>query len=251
VTGLLASPYNASERMLAPGAGALHLWFCHRDMFAESEFFQREVLSRYAGVAPQELKFTRGSYGKPALSSPHLPIAFNHSDSRDRMVLAVSAGAAIGVDLEYCDYERDVEKLARRSYSDAEVRGILACTGPERVSRFYDYWTLKEATIKAAGGSLGRELENTHFDLTDSVHHPDELAPGRIAAVSSNLKQQAWFALLQPFAGYRLALCCVASRDFSAGIAEYHWPQESPQTQPPRLLAVSSIDNKFAGVDRL
>jgi phosphopantetheinyl transferase len=251
VIGLSARKSSASEIMLAPGVGELHLWFCHRDMFCESEPFQREVLSRYADVAPEDLKFTRGSHGKPALSFPHLPIVFNHSDSRDRMVLAVSTGNAIGVDLEYCDRKRDIEKLARRYFSDSEVGRLLACEEPERVARFYDYWTLKEATIKAAGGSLGQELENTRFDLTDSVHYEDELTPGCITPLSSTLKGQAWFALLQPFDDYRLALCCLASQEFTTGVLGYYWPRRLPEAQPLTLLAVSSSDEKPAGIASL
>lgn len=217
-------------------------------MASGSEPFQRKVLSRYAGVPPQDLKFTRGGNGKPALSSPHLPIAFNLSHSGDRMVLAISAGPAIGVDLEYCDPGRDILKLARRSFSNIELRALLNCEGLDRVYRFYDYWTLKEATVKAAGASLGLELESTCFELADLADQAGEPVPARITPVASALNESAWFALLQPFDGYRLALCCVASQDYAAGLLEYHWPKELPEAQSLRLLAVSSLDEKPAGI---
>lgn len=232
--------------MSAPGEGELHLWFCRRELVAGSEPFQREVLSRYAGVAPIDLNFARGPHGKPALSSPHLPIAFNLSNCRDQLVIAISSGAAVGVDLEYCDPRRDVEKLAQRFFSATEVLQMSACAGAPKVDRFYDYWTLKEAAIKATGGSLGRELESTSFGLTESVGLAEECTPGSITALTSPVEGTAWFGLLQPFEEYRLAICCIAADDFSAGILQFDWPHDTPQMCPPRLLATSSVDSKTA-----
>lgn len=230
--------------MLAPGDGELHLWFCRQQAFSESELFQREVLSRYAGVAPGELSFTRGPNGKPALLSPQLSIAFNLSNCRDRLVLAISAGGWVGVDLEYCDRQRDVEKLARRYFSDGELRQLHACAGPQQMYRFYDYWTLKEAAIKASGGSLGLELENTSFDLTEPACHEDKGRLGCITALTSTIEGPAWFGLLQPFDDYRLAICCVAAQDFSDGIWQFDWPQKTPGARSIKLLAASKVDKK-------
>lgn len=251
MTGLSARKSSASDTVLAPGDGELHLWFCRQETFSESEPFQREVLSRYAGVAPGELRFTRGPNGKPALLSPHLPIAFNLSNCRDRLVLAVSAGCAVGVDLEYCDRRRDVEKLARRYFSAAELRHLHACAGLAQIYRFYDYWTLKEAAIKASGGSLGRELENTSFDLTEPACHQGEGPPGRITSLTSTIEGRAWFGLLQPFDDYRLAICCVASQDFSAGIRQFNWPQKNSEACSIKLLAASNADETTAEVASL
>lgn len=233
--------------MLAPGDGELHLWFHRQQVFAGSESFQREVLSRYAGMAPADLEFTKGPNGKPALSLPHLPIAFNVSNCRDRHVLVVSAGCAVGVDLEYCDPRRDIERLARRWFSDAELHQLRACAGPRQLYRFYDYWTLKEAAIKAAGGSLGRELENTSFDLTEPACLDEEFTPGCITALTSTIEGRAWFGLLQPFEDYRLAICCVAPQDFSAGVWRFDWPLDTPEVPSIRLLAASRVDKKTAG----
>ena len=247
MTGLSARKSSASDAVLAPGDGELHLWFHRQQGFAGSESFQREVLSRYAGVAPADLEFTKGPNGKPALSHPHLPIAFNVSNCRDRQVLAVSDGCAVGVDLEYCDPRRDIERLARRYFSVGELHQLRSCAGTRQLYRFYDYWTLKEAAIKAGGGSLGRELESTSFDLTDTACPGDEVTPGCITALTSAIEGQAWFGLLQPFDDYRLAICCVASQDFSAGVCRFDWPVDTPKAPSIRLLAASGIDRITAG----
>ena len=246
MTGLSARKSSASNALLAPGDGELHLWFHRQQEFAGSESFQREVLSRYAGVAPADLEFTKGPNGKPALSFPHLSIAFNVSNCRDRQVLAVSAGCAVGVDLEYCDPRREVERLARRYFSAGELHQLLSCADARQLYRFYDYWTLKEAAIKAGGGSLGRELENTSFDLTEPACLDEEFTPGCITALTSAIEGRAWFGLLQPFEDYRLAICCVASQDFATGIRQFNWPQKNSEACSIKLLAASDADKNTA-----
>lgn len=241
MTGLSVRKFSASDPVPVPGDGELHLWFGHQALIADSESFQREVLSRYAGVAPVDLSFVKGPHGKPALLFPQRSIAFNLSHSGNRLVLVISGGAAVGVDLEYCDPRRDVEKLARRFFSDTELCQLRACTGTGKIHRFYDYWTLKEAAIKAGGGSLGRELEATTFALTEPAGPVDGSKPGSITPLSPMLKGRAWFGLLQPFVGYRLAICCLAGEDFSRGIRQFFWPHGGPEAPPFELLARSGV----------
>jgi phosphopantetheine--protein transferase-like protein len=231
--------------MIIPGEGELHLWFCRRDKALGSDGFLREVVSCYLGIAPQQLSFTRGRHGKPALASPAHPIAFNLTDSRDWTALAVSGGADIGADLEYCDRGREVLKLARRCFSPAEVDQLLACDGPQRVDCFYDHWTLKEAAIKATGGSLARELEGTGFELAYPAQESEPGVIGRITALKPAAATPAWYCLLQPFENYRLALCCIAPHDFTLGLRLFEWPCTAPRSYPQSLMAVSAPPEMF------
>lgn len=180
-----------------------------------SDEFQRSVVSRYAAANPGQLRFSRGPQGKPALAAPALQLDFNLSHSGDWLALVVSGGMAVGVDLEYCDARRDVLKLASRFFCAAELADLQACDTAGRSSRFYDYWTLKEAHIKAVGGSLGRELESTGFTLRYPVAAVGSAAPGRIVPHSPVAAEPAWYCLLQPIDHYRLALCCIAPGDSS------------------------------------
>jgi hypothetical protein len=125
---------------------------------------------------------------------------------------------AVGVDLEYCDTRRDVLKLAGRFFCAAELADLQACDATGRSSRFYDYWTLKEARIKAIGGSLGRELESTGFALRYPVAAAGSVAPGCIAPLAPLAAEPAWYCLLQPVDHYRLAICCMAPGDSSPGL---------------------------------
>jgi 4'-phosphopantetheinyl transferase len=197
------------------------------------------VLSGYGGAAPAQLHITRGRYGKPGLAAPVLPLAFNLSRSGDWFAMAVSNGAAVGVDLEYCDMGRDVLRLARRFFFPLELAELQACAARERVSRFYDYWTLKEAHIKAGGGALGHELEATGF----SLRYPDTAAGrrgiGRIAALAP--VASAWYGLLQPVADYRLALCCRSPRALACGVRLFERSEGAPIERRFALRAVSLL----------
>lgn len=206
---------------MPPAAGELHVWLGRRETVTDSDHFLRGVLSRYAGASAAQLGFTRGPHGKPALVFPRLGLDFNLSHSGDWLAMAISDGAAVGVDLQYCEAGRDVLRLARRFFSPAELadlqgRGVAECS-----DRFYDYWTLKEARIKAAGGAIGRDLHRSRFALRDHGPACDNAAVGSIIALGPDSAAGAWYGLFRPLDDYRLALCCHAPREFAAGLSAF------------------------------
>ena len=207
MTASSARTSSDSNALITLGAEDLHLWLCRREAVAGSAHFRREVLSRYASVAPADWRFTTGAHGKPALANPPAPLFFNLSDSGGWLALAVSSGAAVGLDLEYTDPRRQVLKLARRCFSPVELAELQRCVGPDRVARFYDYWTLKEAGIKARGGSLALELESTGFGLTFPAGGNTPGPVGTITALAPERGMIDFYCLLDPAVSHRLALC--------------------------------------------
>jgi len=240
VTAPSARKSSGCSTLAPPGPGELHLWLGPRAGVDNSDVFLRSVLANYTETAPEQLRITRGAQGKPALCWPALPLDFNLSGSGDWLAMAVSDGAAVGIDIQYCDSGREVMTLARRFFRDEEVAQLQACTPMQRSDRFYDYWTLKEAHIKAAGGSLGLQLESTGFLLRYPQAATSDRATGSIAPLVSATATAAWYGLLQPFANYRLALCCQSPRDFSAGIRLCDLPGSGYSVEQPfELRAVS------------
>jgi 4'-phosphopantetheinyl transferase len=59
----------------------------------------RQLLAHYTGRRPRELRFTAGNGGKPRLRATP-PVSFDRSYSGEIALIAVSAGAEIGVDVE-------------------------------------------------------------------------------------------------------------------------------------------------------
>jgi 4'-phosphopantetheinyl transferase len=174
---------------------------------ANSDQFKRQLLSRYASVAPADWRFSRGEHGKPGLLDSPRPLDFNLSHSGDWLACAITAGTAVGLDIEYCDPDRDVLKLARRFFQTHEIAALQACNREEQTARFYDYWTLKEARVKARGEALGQGLESAGFHLGFCSGAEGVTGPGEIRGDPDDLATQAYYCLLDPVAGHRLAIC--------------------------------------------
>lgn len=129
----------------------------------------RATLSRYAGVPPEAFRFETNAHGRPEIVAPERAreLRFNLSHTRGLAVLLVARGREVGVDVE--DRERDGKLIdvADRFFSPYEVRALHALPEPERLDRFFFYWTLKESYIKARGMGLAIPLSQFSFLLDE------------------------------------------------------------------------------------
>jgi 4'-phosphopantetheinyl transferase len=128
----------------------------------------RSVLSNYSDVAPSNWHFAVNAYGKPSIAARHAAegrVEFNVSHTDGLVVLGVACERAIGVDVENLRAcEVDIE-IANRYFAPAEVAALLALRREQQQRRFFEYWTLKEAYIKARGTGLALPLNLFAFDL--------------------------------------------------------------------------------------
>lgn len=137
----------------------------HRDAYVVAHGMLRRILSGYCdGQSAEELVFTVGEYGKPALE--HSTIEFNLSHSGDYALLAVSRGGSVGVDIERWNAEIEHLDLAHHCFSPAERRALqgLDAVKEELVGGFFAAWSRKEAYLKARGDGVAHGLD--HFDVT-------------------------------------------------------------------------------------
>ncbi len=127
----------------------------------------RTVLSQYANVKPNDWMFTKNQYGKPSVAKEHgLPhLQFNISHTDKLIVCAVLMDNEIGVDVEYTLRPGETIAVADRFFSKKEVGDLMMLPEEDQRSRFFDYWTLKEAYIKACGMGLTIPLNDFSFDL--------------------------------------------------------------------------------------
>ncbi len=129
--------------------------FEHQRDFVAARAVLRSCLAQYADCDPKALVFTYGSHGKPMLQD-YPELQFNLSHSQGRALIGVTRGKAIGVDLELVREMPTMLAIAKRFFMPSEYEAILRVSEGLRSRRFFEYWTCKEAYLKATGAGLGQ-----------------------------------------------------------------------------------------------
>jgi len=138
-----------------------------RAEFLTGRWLIRTTLGLRLGLSPTEVPICIGEHGalhlRPGTGDEDL--RFNLSHTRGLVALAIAAGRAVGVDVE--DRERQSGRLAiaERFFAPGEVAALRQVTPEQAFDRFLDYWTLKEAYIKARGLGLAIPLKRFAFEL--------------------------------------------------------------------------------------
>jgi 4'-phosphopantetheinyl transferase len=191
----------------------------------------RTVLSRYVSIHPKEWVFTANAYGRPEivnLQAKEVCLDFNIAHTHGLIVLGVTKRRALGVDVENFR-ARDVSiDIADRYFAPQEIAVLTAAPPDQRKYRFFEYWTFKEAYIKARGMGLSLPLDKISF------HYPDDR--GVEITIDPKLADDSarWqFWQFRPGAEYLVAICA-----------------ERVDAQSPRLIVRRVIptlsENRFA-----
>ncbi len=150
----------------------------HQQRSLISRGILRALLGRYLQTDPASLKFDYEAHGKPVLSlSPGWPnLQFNLAHSQDLVAYAIAVNHPVGIDVEYQRPMTDITEIAQRFFSKSEQQALQRLSGEVQKAAFFDYWTGKEAVLKATGqGLVG--LSNVEISLPDcSLHLQGDLA---------------------------------------------------------------------------
>lgn len=103
-------------------------------------------------------------YKKPYLLNQNL--FFNISHSKDMIAIVIS-DMECGVDIEYIDYNRDVDKLKNKVLSKKELNTYII--RKEKIKYFYSIWTKKEAYFKKKGKGIELNMLNKDIPLEGIV----------------------------------------------------------------------------------
>jgi 4'-phosphopantetheinyl transferase len=144
----------------------------HRHAYLVTRALVRSVLSCYVDIAPSAWCFSVNEYGKPALMAGQttLPLQFNVSHTEGMIVCAVVLTHDIGVDVECLQKKHAVLKLANYCFAPQEYNDVASLSADKQSKRFFEYWTLKEAYIKARGMGLALPLDKFAFSVTQPEH---------------------------------------------------------------------------------
>lgn len=120
----------------------------------------RLELAAKLNLTPEELKFEYSEEGKPSTSHK---ISFNVSHTKDYLALVIADNIIeLGIDIEKIDIQRDIDKLARKVFTQEELLEYANLTlknGDEKCKFFFQKWSIKEAILKAMGSGLLNPME--------------------------------------------------------------------------------------------
>ena len=134
-----------------------------RTRFVQSRGSLRHILSRYLNRPPAAITFTYGPHGKPSCT-PNL--SFNLSHSGNTALCALARHRRVGVDVEQYRPITHFSSLARRCLSEAELPAVMHLPEAQQQATFLQYWTAKEAYLKAIGCGLTQSLTSVTLQLS-------------------------------------------------------------------------------------
>ncbi|HET6998259.1 MAG TPA: 4'-phosphopantetheinyl transferase superfamily protein [Solirubrobacterales bacterium] len=204
-SGLLSG--DELERAAQIGSASL------RQRFLARRWMARALLARETGGDPRGLVLERRCErcGKLHPASPLLAggrsVWWSASNSGGLAAIAISA-SRVGIDIERRRERPRWERIAERFYSEDERRALAGSP-----TRFLEFWTLKEAYLKALGLGLPGGLDR--LECTG-------LSPS-VGAWSTSAAHPGWrFQNLRPQPGF---VAAVAAQGAPDGIELRRWSE--------------------------
>lgn len=138
--------------------------------------FVRSILARYTQHLPEKIVFITGENGKPALfpDTDSAEISFNLSQSNERVLIGITKKRRIGVDIVQMDPSYRFQETAEYLMTRSEKAFLKRIEPAKRYQVFFRIWAVKEAIIKATGGTL-TQIGTTDLSeiIEDILYTPD------------------------------------------------------------------------------
>lgn len=160
----------------------------HRQHFIVARGVLRALLGSYLHIAPQDVLFEYGPYGKPRVASRAVALVphFNLSHSRDLALYAFSSQSELGIDVEYVQQPfPDALSLAQRFFPAQESQRLQSLPPDEQSTYFFRVWTRIEAMLKAQGVGLSALEQQTLQGVGTDVARPGSHINGQAGRAAS------------------------------------------------------------------
>lgn len=160
----------------------------------------RTILGYYLGVKPEKIKFIYNQKGKPDLDEKinNIKIKFNLSHKNQYLIYGFSL-KNIGVDLEFIDKNKTLFPIANRFFTPEESQYLKSLDKSQQKEIFYQFWTKKEAYLKAIGEGLSGGLNTINFVTNNQPQwkiHNFYLTPDYLGAIAlQGAKECNYYAL--------------------------------------------------------
>jgi 4'-phosphopantetheinyl transferase len=162
----------------------------------------KRVLAGKLQVLPAEVALDRTcpdcsrQHGKVSVDGMQVSV----SHSGDRIVVAFHPSVAVGIDVELINPAIDADSLASVSLSDLEANELAAFEPDARARAFTQYWTRKEAVVKATGDGIRADLRKVIVSAPDQPAALREWAgydgPVRLVDLQAGVEYAAALAIL-------------------------------------------------------
>lgn len=196
----------------------------------------RTVLSRYAPIEPAQWRFQADRYGRPQILNTEeaaRALSFNIAHTRGVVLLAVTAVAALGVDVESVRERTSGLEIAARYFATSELAQLQRLPPAEQQQRFIHFWTLKESYIKARGMGLAMPLDQFGFELA-----PPGVALRAQRELDANPERWRFWLLGMP-EEHIAAVCALGNGAPQSIVTRKFVPFAADQPLEPQLIAQS------------
>lgn len=138
-----------------------------QNRFITARGILRQILCCYLVKNPYSLRFEYTTKGKPVLAMAYDSdaLSFNLSHSNASALYAVTLHRNIGIDIEHIRDDVAIEEIARRFFSKTEISSLERTHKNKVHELFFQYWTRKEAFLKAKGEGFSFPMEKVDVSL--------------------------------------------------------------------------------------
>jgi 4'-phosphopantetheinyl transferase len=162
----------------------------------------RRVLGRELEIPPAQVRLNRTC---PDCGRPHGKVAtegmqLSVSHSGELIAVAFHPSTAVGIDVELVNPKIDADSLAAVSLSELEAAQLAEVEPAERARAFTQYWTRKEAVVKATGDGIRADLRKVIVSAPDQpaalLEWPGYDGPVRLVDLQAGQDYAAALAVL-------------------------------------------------------
>ena len=143
-----------------------------RRRFLTGAWLLRVTAGAQLGISPENVVVDRTCpdcdkyHGKPSVRAGGSVLHASISHSGDRVAVALTAEAPLGVDVEELVPTGSAKDLVRFALTPRERDAVLALPEHEQYEAFIRIWVCKEAALKATGHGLRISPDLVEFDLS-------------------------------------------------------------------------------------
>lgn len=133
-----------------------------RAQFITRRAARRIILAEFLDIRPSELEIQTDQLGRPLL--PQSPTTrFSCSARKNLALISIASGYRIGVDVEYLCVVPEAPAIVKSFFTHNEAEEFANVPDTSKDLAFLEFWTAKEAYLKAIGTGLAQALSSVEI----------------------------------------------------------------------------------------